>query len=181
VAYTAIDAVGAFFSPFPERPHACDGCSKAPVFHPHHPLNGRFDHGGEHRGTGLLQCGCALPAHIQFIADQETLVAHKSLADGAVIHILCGAADGGLPGGAELLLVERIVNDLLALGGWNGVCFGKPLGFIAVLRATTGAPYAEEKHFLCRQVFQYGFHQCFQYAALLSLFDGIILLYFIKK
>ena len=73
----------------------------------------------QHRVPLLLQVGCALFAHIQIIADQEALITDQPFTNGAVVHMLCRIPDCCAAGISEFLLIQRIVDDLLALcGGW---------------------------------------------------------------
>jgi hypothetical protein len=54
-------------------------------------------------------------AHIQIVTNQKTLIAHHSLADGAVVHVLRADTKGGLPGYPKLLFIEYVVDSLLCL------------------------------------------------------------------
>ena len=87
-----------------------------------------------HGLTLLLKAVRAASAHIHILADQEALIANKLLANRAVVHILCSAADRKVSGVPQFLLIERLINDLLAGSRRLRSGFAKPYWSVAVFQ-----------------------------------------------
>ena len=95
---------------------------------------------------GLAQFFCAIPAHIQILADHKAAVADQTLADGAVVHVFRRIPDGILPSLAELLLIDGIEDDSLVLVFRFHPGLGKTPGVVSVLGTAAGAEDPEEEH-----------------------------------
>jgi len=116
----------------------------------------------QHRASGLLQLGCALLAHIQIVADQEAAITNQPLTDGTVIQMLDRVPDGTESGTLEFLLVDRVIDNLLALCLWHNACFGKTHRLVGILRPADTAGNAEEEHIPGGQVLHQLFNEFFQ-------------------
>ena len=91
----------------------------------------------------MFQIGCTLFAHIQIITNQETTITDQLLTNGAVVHMLRSIPNCYAASLSEFLLIQCIVNDLLALcGGWESG-LGKTDRLITVFRTAASASYPE--------------------------------------